>query len=146
MRWIKWVLAAVFILVLVGVLGLPRVNDFHREGRLVVKGLQKEVKIIRDEKGMAYIYADNEADLIRAQGFVTAQDRLFPMQLTRLVASGRISELVGEKGKKGDTLMRTIGFMRQAKRHEKILDERTRHFLQNYVDGVNAMKAFTPST
>jgi penicillin amidase len=141
MRWIKWIVPPVVVLVLVVVLGLPRVNDFHKGGRVVFKGLQKEVKVVRDEKGMAYIHAAGLDDLIRAQGFVTAQDRLFPMQLTRLFATGRISELAGEKGKRSDTLMRTIGFLRQAKRHEKILDERTRRFFQNYVDGVNAFIA-----
>ena len=120
---------------------MPRLNDFDRGGRLLLPGLQKEVKVVRDENGMAYIRAAGEDDLARAQGFVTAQDRLFSMQLTRLFASGRISELVGEKGKRSDTLMRTIGFLRQAKRHEKILDERTRRLFQNYIDGVNAFVA-----
>ena len=138
MRWLKWIAAVVVLVIAVAVLALPRLNDFDREGRLIVPGLKAEVKVVRDENGMAYIYAADEDDLIRAQGFVTAQDRLFPMQLTRLFASGRISELVGEKGKKSDTLMRTIGFARQARRHEKILDERTRRIFQNYVDGVNA--------
>ena len=91
--------------------------------------------------GMAYIHAADENDLIRAQGFVAAQDRLFPKQLTRLFATGRIAELAGEEGKKSDILMRTIGFGRQAIRHEKILDARTRRIFQNYVDGVNAFIA-----
>ena len=141
MRWLKWIAAVVVVLILAVVLSFPRLNDFERGGRLVLPGLKGEVKVVRDEKGMAYIHAADENDLIRAQGFVTAQDRLFPMQLTRLFATGRIAELVGEKGKKSDILMRTIGFARQAKRHEKILDERTRRLFQNYVDGVNAFIA-----
>ncbi len=141
MRWIKWMAAVVLLLVLVAILGLPRLNDFQREGRLVLPGLHGDVRVVRDEKGMAYIHATDENDLIRAQGFVTAQDRLFPMQLTRLFATGRIAELAGEKGKKSDILMRTIGFARQARKHEKILDERTRRIFQNYVDGVNAFIA-----
>jgi penicillin amidase len=141
MRWLKWVAAAVVVLVLTVVWLMPRLNDFDRGGRLLLPGLQKEVKVVRDENGMAYIHAANEDDLARAQGFVTAQDRLFSMQLTRLFATGRISELAGEKGKRSDTLMRTVGFLRQAKRHEKILDERTRRLFQNYIDGVNAFIA-----
>lgn len=141
MRWLKWIAAAVVVLALTVVLFMPRLNDFDRGGCLILPGLQKEVKVVRDENGMAYIRAAGEDDLARAQGFVTAQDRLFSMQLTRLFASGRISELVGEKGKRSDTLMRTIGFLRQAKKHEKILDERTRRLFQNYIDGVNAFVA-----
>jgi penicillin G amidase len=141
MRWLKWIAAVMVVLILLVVLSFPRLNDFQREGRLVLSGLKGEVKVVRDEKGMAYIHAADENDLIRAQGFVTAQDRLFPMQLTRLFATGRIAELAGEKGKKSDILMRTIGFARQARKHEKILDERTRRIFQNYVDGVNAFIA-----
>lgn len=141
MRWLKWIAAAVVVLVLAAVLGLPRLNEFEREGRLVLPGLKGEVRVVRDDKGMAYIHAADEGDLIRAQGFATAQDRLFSMQLTRLFATGRIAELAGEKGKKSDILMRTIGFAREARKHEKILDERTRGLFQNYVEGINAFIA-----
>ena len=141
MRWIKWIAAAAVVLILAVVLSFPRLNDFQRGGRVTLAGLKGEVRVIRDENGMAYIHAADENDLIRAQGFVTAQDRLFPMQLTRLFATGRIAELAGEKGKKSDILMRTIGFGRQARKHEKLLDERTRGLFQNYVDGVNAFIA-----
>ena len=141
MKWLKWIAAVVVVLALTVVWFMPRLNDFDRGGRLLLPGLQKEVKVVRDENGMAYIHAADENDLIRAQGFVTAQDRLFSMQLTRLFATGRISELAGEKGKRSDTLMRTIGFLRQAKRHEKLLDEQTRRLFLNYIDGVNAFVA-----
>ena len=141
MRWLKWIAAVLVVLVLAVVWLLPRLNDFERGGRQPLPGLKGEVKVVRDENGTAYIRAADDEDLVRAQGFVTAQDRLFSMQLTRLFATGRISELVGEKGRKSDTLMRTLGFLRQAKRHEKILDDRTRRLFQNYIDGVNAFIA-----
>ncbi|MBU1964355.1 MAG: penicillin acylase family protein, partial [Proteobacteria bacterium] len=141
MRWIKWIAAAAVVLILAVVLSFPRLNDFQRGGRVTIAGLKAEVRVVRDENGMAYIHAADENDLIRAQGFVTAQDRLFSMQLTRLFATGRIAELAGEKGKKSDILMRTIGFVRQARKHEKLLDERTKGLFQNYVDGVNAFIA-----
>jgi penicillin amidase len=100
MRWIKWIAAVVVLVILAAVLGLPHLNDFQRGGRVTLAGLKGEVRVARDEKGIAYIHAADENDLIRAQGFVTAQDRLFPMQLARLFATGRIAELVGEKGKR----------------------------------------------
>jgi len=65
---------------------------------------------------MAYIYAQNMDDLNLAQGFVTAQDRLFQMELTKLFASGRITELVGDKARGLDTRMRTLGFYRNAEK------------------------------
>ena len=60
MRWIKWMVAVVLLLVLAAILGLPRLNDFQREGRLVLPGLNGEVRVVRDEKGMAYIHAADE--------------------------------------------------------------------------------------
>ncbi len=44
---------------------------------------------------MAYIHAENLDDVLMDQGFVTARDRLFQMQLTRLFLQGRICELAG---------------------------------------------------
>jgi penicillin amidase len=119
---------------------------YQREGALPLEGLKKQVTVARDEKGMAYIYAQNLHDVLMAQGFVTAQDRLFQMELARLFSTGRISELVGEKGKAIDTRMRTIGFYRNAKRHADLLDETTRSFFQHYLDGVNAYIKTRPDT
>jgi penicillin amidase len=94
--------------------GCARLNSFQRDGEIRLDGLKAPVEVVRDEKGMAYVYAADEHDLLRAQGFVTAQDRLFQMELLRLLSSGRISELAGPAGRETDIRMRTIGFRRQA--------------------------------
>lgn len=121
--------------------GCAHFNTFQREGDLHFPGLKADVEVFRDDQGIAYIYAANEDDLLRAQGFVTAQDRLFQMHLTRLLVSGRISELVGRQGMESDIRMRTIGFARQGRRHAAMLNEANRRFLQLYADGVNAFIA-----
>ncbi len=141
MKALKYLIAVVVVIAIViavGVFSLPGLNSYQKEGTLVLPGLNKPVKVVRDEKGMAYIYAEDMYDAIMAQGFVTAQDRLFQMQLTKLVAEGRISELAGEKAKGLDMRMRTVGVHRAAKKRAKILDEKTRLFFQKYADGVNA--------
>lgn len=51
MRWIRWIAAAVVLILLAAVLGLPRLNEFEREGRLVLPGLKGEVRVVRDELG-----------------------------------------------------------------------------------------------
>lgn len=121
--------------------GCAHINTFQREGDLRIPGLKAAVEVLRDEQGIAYIYAANEEDLLRAQGFVTAQDRLFQMHLTRLLVSGRISELVGRAGLESDIRMRTIGFVRQARKHAGMLNEANRRYLQLYAEGVNAFIA-----
>jgi penicillin G amidase len=86
----------------------------------------------------------NLEDAIMAQGFVTAQDRLFQMELTRLVATGRICELAGDAAKPLAIRMKTIGFFRNAERQVELLDPETRKFLQKYVEGVNAFIELRP--
>nr|MCU0921348.1 penicillin acylase family protein [Burkholderiaceae bacterium] len=43
------------------------------DGELALPGLSAPVRVLRDEHGIPYIFAANTPDLIRAQGFVTAQ-------------------------------------------------------------------------
>jgi penicillin amidase len=130
-------LAPILILTVV-LCGCSWINRYQKDGVIHLPGLTAEVKVMRDEKGMAYIYAGNMHDALVTQGFVTAQDRLFNMELVRLLATGRISELVGEKGRSTDIRMRTIGFARNGARHAAILDAGTKEYLQAYVEGVNA--------
>ncbi len=147
MKWFKRLLGLLLVLI-VGVIiaalivinpfGASPFNRYTKSGNLDLPGLNEPVTVHRDEKGMAYIYAANMEDLLMAQGFVTAQDRLFQMELTKLFASGRISELDGGKAKDLDIRMRTLGFARNAARHVQLLDDRTRMYFQKYVDGVNA--------
>jgi penicillin G amidase len=144
-RTLFWIVVAVLVVGAGGIFFLlPHLNQYQREGTIVLPGLSKPVTIMRDEKGMAYIHAETLYDAVMAQGFVTAQDRLFQMQLTRLLAEGRISELVGDSGKPIDVRLRTIGIHRNAKRHAEILDNDTRLLIQKYLDGVNAFITTRP--
>ena len=113
-------------------------NSYQDAGQLTLQGLQQPVKVVRDEKGMPYIFAANWPDAFQAMGFVTAQDRLFQMELTRMVATGRIAELVGEKGLPLDRRMRTIGIHRLAERHAHLLEDDATALIRRYIAGVNA--------
>ena len=147
MKWFKRLLGLLLIMI-VGVIiaalmvinpfGASPFNRYTKSGSLVLPVLKEPVTVHRDEKGMPFIYAANLEDLFLAQGFVTAQDRLFQMELTKLFASGRISELAGEEAKDLDIRMRTLGFHRNATKHITLLNEKTRMYFQKYVDGVNA--------
>ena len=96
---------------------------------MIVPGLSGPVKIMRDEKGMAYVYAQGLHDAVMAQGLVTAQDRLFQMQVTRLLAQGRISELVGEREKRPTSGCAPSAYTATRRKHAEMLDERTRTLL-----------------
>lgn len=129
-------LAALFCLGIVT--GCSFLNDYQDSGELSLSMLKAPVRVVRDEKGMPYVHAQNIDDAIIAYGFVTAQDRLFQMELTKLFASGRLCELAGEKARDIDIRNRTIGFYRNAIKQAAILNRDSRRYLQNYVDGINA--------
>jgi len=119
-------------------------NSFQSEGTLVLPGLKAPVTVHRDEKGMAYIYAQDMHDAVMAQGFVAAQDRLFQMELIRLIATGRICEMAGEEARPLAIRMKTIGFLRNAKKHAALLEPETKAMIQKYLDGVNAFILLRP--
>ena len=135
----KWLIFPLILVVIIAAVlfGFFRLNRYQQEGALTLPGLKEAATVLRDEKGMAYIYAKNPDDAFLALGFITAQDRLFQMELIRLFATGRIGEMIGERGEPVDIRMRTIGFHRHAKRHAGILDPQTKLSIQKYVDGVN---------
>lgn len=137
MRRLKWVFSVLIILGIIAFFMLPRLNNYQIDGETYLAGIKKPVKVIRDEKGMAYIFGKDLYDVIKAQGYVTAQDRLFQMHLTRVLIRGKMSEFFGEETKEMDIIQRTLGFYRAAEKHARILDEHSRKLLQAYTDGVN---------
>lgn len=147
MKWFKrfiWLVLILAALLVALIESAPWFNDYQVEGELKLPGLSAPVTVKRDALGMAYIYAQNLDDAFYAQGFVTAQDRLFQMQVSRLFAQGRISELVGEKGLKLDSRTRTLGIHRLAKKQAALLDDKTKAMMQRYLDGVNAFIKLCP--
>src|SRR5262245_57132244 len=66
------------------------------QGELTVAGLKEPVTVLRDRHGVPHIYAKNQDDLFFAQGFVTAQDRLFQMDWWRRVAVGETAAVAGK--------------------------------------------------
>ena len=70
-------------------------EDALAKEELSLENLSAPVSVVYDENLIPHIFAENEADLYRAQGYVTAQHRLWQMDFQTLAASGRISEIVG---------------------------------------------------
>ncbi len=125
--------AATGVAVFMGVGRGPRVD-----GELALPGLTAKVRVLRDEHGIPYIFAANTPDLIRAQGFVTAQNRLFQLEGVRAIGTGRLAESVGEGGLASDRQMRLLGLRRNAERHAGLLSPEARDFLTWYAEGLNA--------
>lgn len=109
-------------------------------GETTLQLFTRDVEVLRDERGVPHIYADTDADLFRAQGYVHAQDRFFEMDYRRHVTAGRVSELVGENENAlaADRVIRTLGWRRVAEQEWDLLSEETRALFEAYADGVNA--------
>lgn len=118
--------------------GLVRRPFPQTSGELELAGLSGPVEVIRDERGIAHIYADTAEDLFLAQGFVAAQDRFFQMDLRRHIVSGRLAELVGPAGVDTDKVIRTMGWRHVAQEELTLLSPSARSYLQAYASGVNA--------
>ncbi|MFI1948847.1 penicillin acylase family protein [Streptomyces virginiae] len=108
-------------------------------GSLKVPGLTGTVDVKRDAHGIPQLYADNDDDLFRAQGFVHAQDRFWEMDVRRHMTSGRLSEMFGSGQVETDAFLRTLGWRQVAQEEfDKKLSTETKKYLQAYADGVNA--------
>ncbi|MFE0643895.1 penicillin acylase family protein [Streptomyces sp. NPDC058877] len=108
-------------------------------GEIRLDRLSADVEVKRDANGVPQIYADNEADLFRAQGYVQAQDRFYEMDVRRHVTAGRLSEMFGESQVDTDAFLRTLGWRRVAQEeYDKVLSPETKKYLQAYAEGVNA--------
>jgi penicillin amidase len=107
------------------------------EGTVFVPGLRSEVSVERDNWGVPHIRASSVEDLAEAQGYVTAQDRLFQMDLLRRAARGQLSEVLGPKTLEIDKDFRTLNFSRAAERDFGMTKLEVRRILEAYARGVN---------
>jgi penicillin amidase len=108
------------------------------DGTALVPGLKARVEVRRDARGVPHIRAQCLDDLLFAQGYVTAQDRLWQMDLSRRLAYGDLSEIFGERALKLDIENRTLGFRQASERAVGELTPDSRLMLEAYTRGVNA--------
>ena len=107
-------------------------------GTIEIEGLRNEVVIRRDSLGIPVVEAKNEDDLFLATGYAMASDRLWQMVTMKMVARGRLAEIIGPKGLEIDLLMRTIGIATYSDRAYEALDGQEKRLLDRFAAGVNA--------
>src|SRR6202521_3382237 len=108
------------------------------DGSIAVPGISSKVRVLRDERGVPTIEAATLEDLFFAQGYVTAQDRLWQMDMMRRAAAGELSEIIGEDTVKMDREQRILGLRQAAEAAEKNMSVRDRAYFDAYARGVNA--------
>ena len=107
------------------------------DGTLRISGLAAPVTIRRDSHGVPHIQAGSQDDLLLAQGYVTAQDRLWQMDGLRRNACGELAEIFGSSMIDHDRAQRVYQFRNVAQRIYNSLPETDRHRYEQYARGVN---------
>ncbi|MDP9162004.1 MAG: penicillin acylase family protein [Acidobacteriota bacterium] len=139
------VIAIALAIVLIGIIAavLSFLSITHSalpqlDGSLSVPGLNSPVTVIRDLHGIPTIEAATLDDLFFAQGYVTAQDRLFQMDGMRRFAAGELSEILGPDLLKHDREQRIYGLREAARKAAQIQSQEDRAHFEAYARGVNA--------
>jgi penicillin G amidase len=147
LRWFRvlvWsaiaVLALLVLIPVVGALWLRSVTTAALpvlDGDLHLAGLSAPVIVRRDWHGVPHIEATTQEDLFVAQGYVTAQDRLWQMDTYRRNANGELAEVMGRSLIKHDIAQRVLQFRSTAERIYSQLSPAERERLDAYARGVN---------
>ncbi len=120
--WLYWIARS----------ALPQVD-----GAVSVAGISAKVRVVRDAQGVPTIEASSLEDLFFAQGYVTAQDRLWQMDIMRRAAAGELSEVIGEATVKMDREQRILGLRPAAEAAERKISASERGYFDAYARGVN---------
>ena len=107
-------------------------------GTIHLAGPHGVITVTRDHYGVPHISASDAHDVFFAQGFVTAQDRLWQMEFNRRVAAGRLAEILGPSVVADDKVLRTLGLARSAQADVARLKPDLHSELDAYTEGVNA--------
>ncbi len=107
---------------------------------LKLTGLLDKVIIRYDEHRIPHIFAQNDHDAYYAQGYVTARDRLWEMDIQTRKASGRLSEVIGPKALEIDRYNRRMGMVYGAENTLKgiLKNPLSKMMVMAYTDGVNS--------
>jgi penicillin amidase len=108
------------------------------DGTIHVAGVTAPVHVTRDAHGVPAIEAATLDDLFFAQGYITAQDRLWQMDVMRRFAAGDMSELLGPSLLEHDREQRILGLRDAAHKAADALSPHDRPFFEAYARGVNA--------
>ncbi|HVJ07967.1 MAG TPA: penicillin acylase family protein [Acidisarcina sp.] len=146
--WLKFFVGLLLLLAVLAVIALPGAAVWLKhamrdslpllDGEEHLAGLQAAVTVRRDVHGVPHLNAASLEDLVEAQGYVTAQDRLWQMDMERRNAAGELSEILGSRTLEHDRVQRLLQMRATAERISAAMPERDRQYFEAYARGVNA--------
>ena len=116
---------------------LPQLDGEIHISAQGLQGVSAPVTVRRDQHGVPHIDAASQEDLFVAQGYVTAQDRLWQMDAYRRTANGELAEVMGPSLVRHDKMQRVLQFRNVAHRIYGKLAPEERARLDAYARGVN---------
>src|SRR5215467_13615597 len=102
-----------------------------------VAGLREPVEILRDRWGVPHIYAKNSDDLFYAQGWITAKDRLFQIDLWRRIGTGKLAEVVGPSAIARDRIARLVRYRGNWDAEWRSYSADTKKIATAFTNGIN---------
>jgi len=114
-------------------------TDESISGEILIPGLIDKVTVHYDAQLIPHVFAQNDLDLYRAQGYLTAKHRLWQMEFQTYAAAGRLSEILGEDALTYDRQERRRGMVYGAEQTiKKMSEDSDLQFTQAYAEGVNS--------
>ncbi|PWT81953.1 MAG: penicillin acylase family protein, partial [Acidobacteria bacterium] len=135
---LSFIVTAVFFTVSLPGSAQEQPQNAPTSGTLQLTGLKDRVTVRRDERGIPYIEAKNDEDLYFAQGYATAADRLWQMDLFRRTARGELAEVLTSQALEQDKQHRLLGFSHVAEAEAEQASPKAKVILDAYARGVNA--------
>ncbi|HEV2448565.1 MAG TPA: penicillin acylase family protein [Candidatus Sulfopaludibacter sp.] len=144
LRVLLWALACLLVVLVVAVaVALWRLRSETLaslpvlDGEIHLAALSAPVTVRRDAHGVPHLEAAGQDDLFIAQGYLTAQDRLWQMDLYRRNANGELAEILGASLVNRDIAQRVFGYRNTARRIYDHLPADDHRRLEDYARGVN---------
>jgi penicillin amidase len=133
------ILVALLLLIALSLYIYLQTTKPQYEGEVDIKNISKNTEVFFDEYGIPHIYAANQTDAQVVLGYVHAQDRLWQMELLRRIATGRLSELFGNKVSKTDMFFVGLGIDENSENAVANIDKNSESYKLSmaYLDGIN---------
>ena len=128
----------ILLLLCLSVFFLLGASDRVEQMQTGVAGLKQPVEILRDRWGVPHIYAQNQDDLFFAQGYITAQDRLFQLDIWRRIGAGKLSEVLGPNYLARDRIARLVRYRGNWDEEWKSYSPDAKQIAIAFTNGINA--------
>jgi penicillin amidase len=138
-RFLKYIniIVALLLVLAAGAVWFVAIRVLPQTSGSIPAPVAARVAIGRDALGVPHIVAGSIEDAVFAQGYVTAQDRLFQIEFMRRQGAGTLAEIFGRPALESDALSRRLRLRRVAEQYARGLRDADRRMLSAFARGVN---------